>query len=165
MSRVASVVLLVGGAVLCVTWLVSPASSSPQTVASPRATEPVGQAPDDLTVEPIHLEAVAPPRFVAPRRDPFSYRSRPAPAPQEREAVAPISPAPPAVRLPTLVAIVKDKTADGDLFRAALTNDGFDVTMVSGGQVFAGFVVVEVRADGLTLKQPTSGEAFVVSLR
>ena len=117
----------------------------------------------------MRLEAVEPPpRFIEPRRDPFSYRSRPAPERQAIVAPAPVlpPPPPPPVRLPLLVAIVKERNAAGlDLFRAALSNDGFDVTMVSAGQLFAGFSIVEIRADGLTLKQPSSGESFVVALR
>jgi hypothetical protein len=167
MSRVASVVLLIGGAVLCVTWLVSPASSSPQTVAPPRAALAANGEAADLDVESIRLDAVAPaPRLIEPRRDPFSFQSRPTSEPRETVAPAPIVPAlPPPVRLPTLVAIIKERTADRDVFRAALSNDGFNVTMVASGELFAGFVVVDVQADGLTLKQQSSGQAFVVSLR
>ena len=167
MSRVASIVLLVVGTVLCVTWLVTPASSSPQTAAAPHATEPAGTA-DDVDVESVRLEAVtSAPRFVAPRRDPFTFRSRPSidrPTRTAPESAA-VTPAAPPVQLPTLVAIVKERSGDTDLFRAVLSSDGFNVTMVAAGQSFAGFVVVDVRSDGLTLKHSSSSEQFAVPLR
>jgi hypothetical protein len=76
-----------------------------------------------------------------------------------------VTPAAPPVQLPTLVAIVKERSGDTDVFRAVLSSDGFNVTMVTAGQSFAGFAVVDVRSDGLTLKQSSSSEQFAVPLR
>jgi hypothetical protein len=167
MSRAASVVLLLLGAVLCVTWIVSPASSAPQSSDPPRPSDPRASTTDDVAVEMIHLDAVAePPRYVAPRRDPFSFQSRPVPA--RPSAVAPSVVAPPvreSVILPTLVAIVKHTAPTGDVFRAVLSADRFDVTIVSTGQSFAGFVIGDISATVVKLRQASSGESFDLSLR
>jgi len=165
MSRVASVVLLVGGLVLCVTWLVSPASSSPQA-SSPSTARNADPTADALTVEPVHLDAITPPPYVAPKRDPFSFQVRDT-APRAAKSPTPqaVVPVRPPVRLPTLVAIVRDNAAGGDAYRAAITLDGFDVTIVSAGQIVGGFVVDRVRSDAITVTERSSGDSFDVALR
>jgi hypothetical protein len=166
MSRAASVVLLLLGAVLCVTWIVSPASSAPQSSDPPLRSDPRTGTTDDVPVELIHLDAVGePPRYVAPRRDPFSFQSRAVPA---RPLVAPTIVAAPvreSVVLPTLVAIVKHTAPTGEVFRAVLSADRFDVTIVSTGQNFAGFVIGDISATVVKLRQTSSGESFDLSLR
>ena len=165
MSRVASVVLLFGGAVLCVTWLVSPAASAPQS-APTQTLEASERVAEELGVEQIHLDTVAVDRrYLAPRRNPFSFETRESSVPRAVVPPAVVAPVHAPVLLPTLVAIVKESTPDGDAYRAALSTDGFGVTIVAAGQTFAGFSVVAVRADVVSLRQAASGESFDVRLR
>ena len=169
MSRVASVLLLLGGTILSVTWLVSNAVSAPQTL-SPRPTR-LAPAPSpspaaDSSVEPIQLDATTarPTVYTQPRRDPFSFQSR------EPRVVVPTPPAAAVpvrepVRLPVLVAILKDTSAGGESYRAVLSQDTVDVTIVSTGATFGVFTIAEVRSDVVLLRDPRSGDVFRLPLR
>jgi hypothetical protein len=165
MSRVASVLLLAGGVVLCVTWLVSPASSAPQLQGVPPTSPP--PSVDDATVEAIRLPVApsAPITYPPPRRDPFAFQPRVDAAPRTPlpPPVAPPVRAP--VRLPRLVAIVKDATASGDVYRAVLSADGASVTIVTLGTTFGGFTITEIRADVVVLRDADSGDLFRLSIR
>jgi hypothetical protein len=169
MSRVASVLLLLGGTILSVTWLVSTAVSAPQT-QSPRQTRPspATSAPSitDSSVDPIRLDATTgrPPVYTQPRRDPFSFQSR------EPRVVVPTPPtvAMPVrepVRLPVLVAVLKDTRAGSESYRAVLSQDTLDVTIVSTGATFGAFTIAEVRSDVVLLRDTRSGDVFRLPLR
>jgi hypothetical protein len=164
MSRFASVLLLAGGVVLCVTWLVSPASSAPQIQGLPPTSPP---SVDDATVEAIRLPVApsAPVAYPPPRRDPFAFQPQVDATPRT-PVVPPVAPpvrAP--VRLPSLVAIVKDATANGDAYRAVLSADGASVTIVTLGTTFDGFTIAEIRADVVLLRDAGSGDLFRLSIR
>lgn len=169
MSRAASVLLLLGGTILSVTWLVSNAASAPQTLP-PRPMRPATTSSpspaDDSSVEPIRLEATTarPTVYTQPRRDPFSFQSR------EPRVVAPTPPAPAVpvrepVRLPVLVAILKETGTSGDSYRAVLSEDTANVTIVSAGATFGALSVAEVRADVVLLRDLRSGDVFRLPLR
>jgi len=169
MSRVASVLLLLGGTILSVTWLVSNAVSAPQTL-SPRPARPAPTTgpslPADSSVEPIQLDATSsrPTVYTRPRRDPFSFQSR------EPRVVVPTPPAVAVpvrepVRLPVLVAILKDAPTSGESYRAVLSQDTVNVTIVSAGGTFGAFSIAEVRSDVVLLRDPRSGDVFRLPLR
>lgn len=168
MSRVASIVLLVVGTFLCVTWLVSPASSEPQVLPSPAGDRPGASLPPEaVTVEPIRLEALEPPpsHRAVPRRNPFSFESRPTPTVRHPESSAQFVPARPAPRLPQLVAIIKDSTTDGDRYRAVLSADRMDVTIVQSGAMFGSFSIADVRPDVVILRDAVTGDLFRLALQ
>ncbi len=167
MSRVASIVLLLVGAFLCVTWIVSPASSAPQALPSSSGAVPgVGAPSDEVTVEPIRLTLPEPPPLdrAIPRRDPFSFQSRPAPPTQPSESFIQSAPVRPAPRLPQLVAIIKDTTVDGDRYRAALSADRMAVTIVETGATFGAFSIADVRTDVVILRDAVTGDLFRLAL-
>jgi len=168
MSRVASIVLLVVGTFLCVTWIVSPASSEPQVLPSPVGERPgTSLPPEAVTVEPIRLEALNPPLSdrVIPRRNPFSFESRPAPAVRQAESFVQMAPVRPTPRLPQLVAIIKDSTTGGDRYRAVLSADRMDVTIVQSGATFGAFSIADVRPDVVMLRDAVTGDLFRLALQ
>jgi hypothetical protein len=166
MTRFASALLLLGGAVILITLQVSPATSAP----GPRRVD----APSPLDqVSPILLEVNtqvdrmrarldATTDYPQPRRDPFSFGevARPAaPTPPRLEAPAPVHEAPPV--LPRLVAVLS-AAADGGWTRTAVFAAGDDVQLVTPGDRIGIFVVRSIAADAVTLVDPTTGAAFRV---
>ncbi len=112
----------------CVTWLVSPASSAPQTrepavAASPAETT---AALDDLDtqLDQLRQRLAAPGALAPPTRDPFSFAPRATP-PSRRDAPSPAEEEPGDARRtrsrrPTLVAILDFATGTPPVRRAAL---------------------------------------------
>jgi hypothetical protein len=169
MSRAASILLLLVGTLLCVTWIGSPAMSAPQSrTTRPPTPDPTDRSSANPTVEAIALAPVTPARrnYTPPRRNPFTFDAPAAPA------LAPVTPDLPAepvrasVTLPSLVAIVKDTSDDRtDRYRAAVSSDRLHVTLVQAGATYDGFDVVEVRADSVLIRHTNSSDLFRLALQ
>jgi hypothetical protein len=157
--------LLFGAAVLIVIWIVSPASSSPQT-PPPHPSSMAPKVPAaGAEVASVRLpEPAAPPaEYAVPVRDPFAFDVRPrAPRAAAAAPSEPLSPARPV--LPSLVAILTDATPSGAAHRAALA-DGDRVRIVAAGDVFGAFRVSEILSNTLSLVDANTGETYRLSLR
>jgi hypothetical protein len=163
-SRITSAVFLFGGAALFVMWVVSPASSAPQT-PNPNTPSTATEAPaSESVVEPVRLpdtEAPAP-EYRVPVRDPFAFESRP------RSPRVPAGAETPAVvrpQLPSLVAILTDTTPAGDVRRAALSDAAGEVRIVRAGDVHGAFTISDVRPDVLVLVETSTGDTYHLALR
>ena len=166
MTRIASALLLLGGAVILITLQVSPATSAPGPgivdAPSPFEQESPILVEVNSQVERMRARLQTSTDYPVPRRDPFSFGepARPAvPAPPKVEAPAPLYDAPPV--LPRLVAVLST-AADGGWLRTAVFAAGDDVQLVTPGDRIGTFVVRSIAADAVTLVDPITGAAFRV---
>ncbi|MEO8482199.1 MAG: hypothetical protein ABI634_08325 [Acidobacteriota bacterium] len=171
MARATSTLVLLAGATLLVTWLVTPASSAPppQTPAPRTALDDAMPllADVDAQVLELHDRIGVRPEYPTPVRDPFSYVTR---APRARAAdPRPVSepvtqpPAEPPM-LPALVAILSGDAAASH--RAVLSMpDADDVQFVSIGATVGRFVVREIQDDAVVLADTQTNEAARLTLR
>jgi hypothetical protein len=166
MSRVTSTLLLAGGAIALVAWVVRPASSLPQPAEpAPPVDAPTAKTLSTITVEAdaLHDRLDAVPPYRAPSRDPFTYgatrparRSTPVPTPVVDTVAS--APAPPA-----LVAILMNDTARGPA-RQAVFSIGQDVAIRGVGDAVAGWHVIAIDVDRVTMTDAT-GRSIDVRLR
>ena len=165
MSRLSSAVLLFGGAVLLMTWIVSPASSAPQTPAPPPAAPATAPGPLAAPVEPVRLpDPDAPaPEYRVPVRDPFSFSSRERPRRAASVVDRPVEP--PAPLLPSLVAIVTDARPEGAVHRAALSDASGAVRIVGAGDTYGSFTVARIGGGSLALIDASTGLTYQLALR
>lgn len=172
MARAMSALLLLAGAALLVTWLVTPAASAPppQTPAPHTALDDAMPLLADVNaqVDELRDRIGARPAYPAPARDPFSYasrvpRSRVSQHLPAREPVAP--PAPDA--LPPLPALVAILSADATSPRRAVLAlpDADDVQFVASGATIGGFVVREIQDDVVVLANTRTSETTRLTLR
>jgi len=163
-----STVLLLAGAALLVTWLVSPADSAPPAQA-PVARTPLDDAAPLLAdvnseVERLHDRVPTPPRSSVPTRDLFSYGHHPVsnkPTPTGVGVIAtPVTLVPP----PTLVAIL---AGDGIAPRRAVfsSTDTADVQFLVTGGTIGRFVVGEIQDDVVVLTDRRTDEILRLTLR
>jgi len=166
MQRGVSAILLLGGAALLATWLVSPASSAPQhPAASDMPRTESSTAPANANVQELRtrLDRIAP--YAPATRDPFSFGARPSPSAAPAPATTQVAaPAPPALAVPRLVAIVVDTRADGAPRRAVFA-DGDDVKIIGVGGKAGALTVARIDADTVTLSDESTGAQVDVSVR
>ena len=164
MTRFASALLLLGGAVILITLQVSPATSGPgpRIVDAPSPLEQVSPILVEVNAQVDRLRARLDTTtdYPPPRRDPFSFGEvvRPAPTAPPKVEV-PLYEAPPV--LPRLVAVLSS-AADGGWLRTAVFAAGDDVQLLVPGDRIGIFVVRSIAADAVTLVDPTTGAAFRV---
>ena len=169
MARVTSSVLLAAGALLLVTWLVSPAASAPPQQLS--IDTPPAQAPpelDDINREVDRLrERLATTAVVAPpARDPFQF----APLPSARRLDAPeefhppIAFEPPIV-WPELVAILSSGPASAPTHQAAFEDSAHAMQILSAGGTLDGFLIDSVTGDAVVVSHSATGRTSQLSLR
>jgi len=165
MTRFASALLLLGGAVILITLQVSPATSAPgpRIVDAPSPFDQVSPILVEVNtqVERMRARLETTTDYPAPRRDPFSFG----------EPVRPAVPTPPKVEtpvlyeappvLPRLVAVLSS-AADGGWLRTAVFAAGDDVQLVTPGDRIGNFIVRSIAADAVTLVDPATGAAFRV---
>ena len=171
MARATSLILLICGSLLLVTWLVSPASSAPQTSA-PQVVD-LGPLPAELADVNAQLDRLKTrlDRTVdvpVPSRDPFHFAARRSvdrPAPVATPSMPVEMMAPPVLTpsWPTLVAILTAPD-DGSL-QAALSDRDETMYVVSVGGVAGAFTVTEIAPEAITVTDPTSGQSTRLSLR
>jgi hypothetical protein len=155
MPRVASTLLLVGGAIALVAWVVRPASSEPQpsTSAPPAVDAPAANQLSTIAAEADALRdrLDAAPPYRAPVRDPFTYGrssvqpARSTPVPTTTAAPAASVPAPPA-----LVAILVNDTPQG-ASRRAVFSTGDDVAIRGVGDSVGAWHVTAIDVDRVTI--------------
>jgi hypothetical protein len=165
-SRITSIALLLGGAALIVTWIVSPASSAPQTptAATPSAgTDSSAGAPIDVAPVRLPDAGAPPPEYRVPVRNPFAF-SAPERSRADDVGLPEVPAAPPSPVLPSLVAIMTDSTTEGDVRRAALASSSGVVQIVRAGESFGPFTVSEIAAGALALEDTTTGLTYRLSL-
>lgn len=166
MTRFASALLFLGGAVILIALQVSPATSAPVPRAS-EAPSPLDQVSPLLVevnaqVERMRERLDARTSYPPPRRDPFRFGAR-------TEPVRPTPPPPPPPApaydvtpvLPRLVAVLSTAT-DGGISRTAVFAAGDDVQLVAPGDRIGTLVVRSIANDAVTLVDPASGAAFRV---
>jgi len=156
MSRVMSTLLLLAGATLLVTWLVTPAVSAPPAQAAvPHSVLDDAMpllADVNAQVLELHDRVAGALVYPPPVRDPFTYAARP----RSVRAVAP-PPAPeivpPAVEVRVLPALVAILSADATSPRRAVLSmpDADDVQFVASGGTSGSFVVRESQDDVVVL--------------
>jgi hypothetical protein len=169
MTRATSAILVFCGTLLLATWLVTPATSAPQT-ASRRVVPSDATLPPELAVveaEVTRLRARVESRVNAPEpaRDPFHFaaRARLAPPPSaESPSLSPVIVEEPVIAWPTLVAILE--SADGTL-QAAVADGDDALHVVSAGDEVAGVTVAEISAELVTLSDRASGQSRRLSVR
>jgi hypothetical protein len=166
----ASVLLLLGGAALIVTWLVSPASSSPDP-RGPRQSPSVQPSPAatlDVAVETLHdHETASPPVYQLPSRDPFSFSTRAMAPAASQSAAVPIAAAPAMPPLPKLVAILSSPSSRSatDAGETAALSNGQDVQFVRAGEMSGAWLVKSVSAASAVLVDPASGTSVTLALQ
>jgi hypothetical protein len=167
MSLRMSMLLVVGGAALLATWIVSPASSTPQDdrhapavaldLAIPALTELVAET------DRLAGRLATPPSFPPPVRDPFNFgaasRGPVRPAEPALEA-APAVVTRPRPQAPPLTAIVA--SADGTLRAVFALHD--DIEIVGRGGVIGGIEVTEISSSAVALTDRATGASISVSL-
>jgi hypothetical protein len=166
MSLRMSMLLVVGGAALLATWIVSPASSTPQDTHPPAvALDLAIPALTELVAETDRLadRLSVPPRFPAPVRDPFNFGAAP------RGQVRPVEPVAetvvaeiprPSLQAPPLTAIVA--SADGTLRAVFVISN--DIEIVGRGGAIAGLEVTDITPATVTLTDPTTRASISVPL-
>lgn len=168
MARATSVLLLSGGTLLLVIWLVSPADSAPQ-LASPRPRVAEAPLPPELEdvnaqVERLRARLDQVVEFPEPSRDPFRFAPRPRASRPVAEISAPVVPvaAPIMVEWPSLVAILTTSTG-GEMQAALSSSDELHVIGV-GGRIGT-FTVSEISADTIQVTDSVSGQSTRLVLR
>jgi hypothetical protein len=170
MQKIASTLLLLGGAVLLVTWFVSPAASvqKQSSVTSPTPIDRVGPVLAEVDAEVARLRdrLPSPESYPPPSRDPFNFGRLPE-VPNARPAIVEPAPAlvvaPPTPALPSLVAIVSDIVDGADVRSAAISQDD-EVQIVKVGDVVGALVVRGITADALQLVDEKTGASFRITL-
>jgi hypothetical protein len=172
MKRLGAVVLF-AGAVLLSTHMLAPAEPPPSSTstlaADLRAAMQAKPLIAQLDAQSTRLRArlANPPPFPAPRRDPFRFgaltTSRAPSRPAIVAAPAP-PPAPPVQALPQLIAITTN-AANGETARSAVLGLAAEVQVVKLGEKFLDFVVDEIDAESVTLRNPATDQTFKISLQ
>lgn len=171
MARAMSTLLLLAGATLLVTWLVTPAASAPPLQTPAPHTQLDDEAPllADVNAQVLELRdrIGARPAYPAPVRDPFSYATR---ARQSRAAQSPVVPEPvaaPVPVVPTPPALVAILSADATSPRRAVlaTPGGDDVQFVVAGGTIGRFLVREIQDDVVVLADPQTDATTRLTLR
>jgi hypothetical protein len=166
-----STLLLLAGATLLVTWLVTPAASAPppQTPAPRTPLDDAAPILAEVNAQVLELRdrIGARPVYSAPVRDPFSYtararRSLAVHAVNVSDAVPP--PVPPAPIPPALVAVL---SADATNPRRAVlaAPDGDDVQFVVTGGTIGRFAVREIQDDFVVLVDSETNATTRLTLR
>jgi hypothetical protein len=162
MQRLA-VALLIVGALLLASWVT--AGDRP---SAPRATAELNQVTPVVSdvnreVDQLRERLAVDSRFVAPSRDPFRFRGRPAPPPVMSEPAIPepvVAPPP----MPQLVAILTDSGPNGVTRRAVFAFGG-NVSIVKPGDTLDRFVVGRVDADAVELTERATSNVVRVSIK
>ena len=172
MKRLGAVVLF-AGAVLLSTHMLAPAeppaSPSSTLAADLRAAIQAKPLIAQLDVQSTRLRAriANPPAYPAPRRDPFRFGAPSSSRGPSRPAIvtAPAQPAaPPVQTLPQLIAITTN-AVDGAPARSAVLGLAAEVQVVKLGEKFLDFVVEEIDAESVTLRNPATDQTFKISLQ
>lgn len=176
MSPARMAVWIFGVAVLGA-WLAAAAGVSGPVV--PASTPPAAPEPNsvDHLAADVQSQAVrlrqrldAAPAPQTPLRNPFTFSARPSAAARTvRITPAPASVPPPPVEpepMLLLVGIAEQKTADGFVRTAMISNDRQDLIMVTAGQRILGlYDVVAIGLDAVELKHVTTGAPRFLALR
>jgi hypothetical protein len=170
LARAMSTLLLLAGAALLVTWLVTPAASAPPPQAPAPHTALDDDAPllADVNAQVLELRdrIGARPVYPPPVRDPFSYVTRtrqprasvPSVVRESVEPPVPVGPAPPA-----LVAILSASASSPR--RAVLAAPGADdVQFVAAGGTIGRFVVRDIEDDVVILADPETNATTRLTL-
>jgi hypothetical protein len=167
MPRVASTLLLAGGAIVLMAWVVRPASSLPQpSESAPSVDAPVANTLSTITAEAdaLHDRLDARPPYRAPTRDPFTYGAMPASSARSTLVPTPARDTVSSVPLPpSLVAILVNDTSHGPT-RRAVFSIGDDVAIHGVGDVVGRWRVMAIDVDRVTMAD-ASGRSVDVRLR
>lgn len=170
MARVTSLLLLAAGAVVLVTWLVSPAASAPPQAAPPRTTSTLDTDIAAIDQEVDRLNARLPDvPLTAITRDPFQFAS-PMPEPDALASAAPddaMMPqlsAPP-IAWPRLIAILSSGTDEQPTRQAVFEDLNQIVQIKSVGETIDGVRVDAITADAVTVTVPSSEQTTRLSIR
>jgi hypothetical protein len=165
-----SAILLVAGALLLVTWLVSPAASAPPQQPTPRATPLDAVMPllGDVNTQTDRLRDRVDDHtpYPAPTRNPFDY-VRPASSRAASANAAAVDAAMPASApdpTPRLVAIIADEASDAPTRRAVFSNRDEDVQFAVVGDTVGRFVVSDIQSDVVVLSDTVSGDSIRLPL-
>jgi hypothetical protein len=123
-----------------------------------------------LTVETTHLGDHRYPAIVRPSRNPFQFRSRPAPVMRPARVAEVVSPAisePPAPPRPELklAGIAEDPSGGGPVRTAVISGMGQVFLVKEGDQVTARFRVARIAADAVELIDSSDGSSWRLALR
>jgi hypothetical protein len=187
MKRVVAI-LAVGGGLILISWVTSPAArttSSDRTVSAAEIdrADQTAQAVAPLTIQVddqaarLRARLSQPPPKPEPDRNPFRFGGT-SPSPKGTVPAAkgtypvqsgyvPLNvPASPAVALPSLVAITSD-ARDGGLMRTAVLSIGDEMKIVKPGQAFDRFIVEAIGPDSVRIVDITSPTraTFIVAIR
>ena len=170
MSRLRSLLLL-GGTVLVMSYISAPAAPTPapprpsdEQVRAIHAAAPIVDSAEQEAAQLRARLAVVPPS-AEPRRDPFSFGSKPR-EPKRVETSAPPSdppvemPAPPPLVWPKLVALLTD---NGKV--TAVLGIGDAVEMLEAGEAAGGFLVREITASSIEVVHVATSVATRLTLR
>ncbi len=170
MARAMSTLLLLAGATLLVTWLVTPAASAPPPQAPVPHTALDDEAPllADVNAQVLELRdrIGARPEFALPTRDPFSYAARA----RRMHAVTPLAPEPavvPAPAAPPPPALVAILSADAASPRRAVLSlpDADDVQFVTAGETVGRFTIRDILDDSVLLADTQTNATTRLTLR
>lgn len=170
MARLTSLLLLGAGALLLVTWLVAPATSSPQaTVPSP----PFSPLPELIAInsELDRLETrLAAPAAPGVTRDPFQFASSPhaVSANERRDSVAPNAQPTavrPAVTWPRLVAILSSGTEANPVRRAVFEDANALLQIRSVGEAIDDARVDRITDDAVIVTSLSAEQTTSLSIR
>jgi hypothetical protein len=168
MARVTSSVILAAGAILLVTWLVTPAASGPprqSSVDAPAIAAPPEIEAIDREVERLRDRLDTTVVIAPPARDPFQF----VPLPSARRPELPDQlPVPtvfePTIVWPALVAILSSGPSATPTFQAAFEDDAHTIQILSSGASLDGFVIEEVTGDTVLISHPATGRTSRLSL-
>lgn len=170
MARVTSLLLLAAGAVVLVTWLVSPAASAPQVAAARDATVARASEIDTIEREVDRLHTRLPdPSSAVVVRDPFQFASS-ASASHSRPSAAPGSPSLPRpiaapVVWPRLVAILSSGTDEHPVRQAVFEDANQTIQIRSTGESIDDVRVDAITADAVVVTVPSSEQTTRLSIR
>ena len=165
----ARTVAVIGAVCVTVGWLLAATLTPPvaQSQSLPeRADKPPAAATDSAYAEQLHFRLRQTPDPPMPRRNPFSFGQapRPAPAPSVRaEPVADIALSAPAPLQVGPRFKLSGIGVTGDV-RTAVLAEGQTVHIVKPGDALAGYTVVAITDDSVTLAE-SSGLQHVLRLR
>jgi hypothetical protein len=172
MKRLGAVVLF-AGAVLLSTHMLAPAEPPPSPsstlAADLRAAMQAKPLIAQLDAQSTRLRArlAHPPPYPAPRRDPFRFGAPSSSSGRSRSAIAATPAAPvaaPVQPLPQLIAITTN-TGDDATGRTAVLGFAAEVQVVKLGERILDFVVDDIDAESVTLRNPATDRTFKISLQ
>lgn len=169
MARLTSLLLLGAGALVLVTWLVSPAVSSPPQPAAPVNAAAVLPELDSINQEVDRLQARLAPSPVADViRDPFQFASTYASA--NRVVVpalddASMTPVRLAVTWPKLVAILSSGTDAVPVVQAAFEDANHVIQLRSEGDLIDGVRIDRITTDAVTVTASSVGQTTTLVIR